>query len=231
MSLYFVVCIGRSGSKWLSGLLDQAEGHTCAHEEGDPRDKVTPQPWTPFPIRRWLGRDSYGEVNGMLRYHLSAQALGAEMEIPQRVYLRRDPLDIIASWMTQGRRDESELSATCHEVMWHASNLRAWALASQSRIVDVEGLWDSREATQELVDWLLPGGGLEVTSEMMRATNAGNRRARNAWAWTPDRRAVASRAAARVGYDLALSGDTAPRGPQGGGERRRQYLATNKPLP
>lgn len=201
MSHYFVVCIGRSGSLWLSRLLDRAEGHHCAHEEGDPRDKVVPQPWSPFPIYRWHGKDSYGEVNGMLRYHLSPQCLGREMEIARRVYLRRSPLDIVASWMTQGRRHESELSATCHEVLWHAANLARWAEVSHSRVVDVEDLWASREATQALVDWLLPGDRLPVTEAMMRPANAGDRRAREAWTWTPERLAVVRRATARVGYD------------------------------
>lgn len=199
MSHYCIVCIGRSGSKWLSGLLDQAEGHRCAHEEGDLRNKVVPQPWTPFPVERWLRKDSYGEVNGMLRYHLSAQCLGREMEIPRRVYLRRNPLDIIASWMTQGRREESELSAACHEVLWHAANLAGWAELSGSPVVDVETLWASRKETQALVDWLVGEESLHVTAEMMRPVNAGNRRTREAWAWTPERLAVARRAAERVG--------------------------------
>lgn len=206
MSHYFVACIGRSGSKWLSGLLDRAEGHECAHEAGDTRSKVVPQPWTPFPVERWQGKDSYGEVNGMLRYHLSSQCLGREMEIARRVYLRRNPLDIIASWITQGRRDESELSATCHEVLWHAGNLAGWAEASGSLTADVEDLWASQEETQALADWLLGEERLHVTAEMMRPANSGNRLAREAWVWTPWRMEIARRAAGRVGFDVDLLG-------------------------
>jgi len=202
MSRYFVACIGRSGSLWLQSILSQAPGHECRHEEMDTRSKVIPQPWTPFPVARWAGGASYGEVSGMLRYHLSAQCLGREMEIPSRVYLRRAPLDIIASWMTQGRRDESELAATCHEVLSHAANLAGWAEASESAIVEAEGLWRSRPQLQRLVDGL--GLELTVTDEMMPARNTGNVRARQAWGWTDDRIAIARRAAERVGFDATL---------------------------
>lgn len=203
MTPFFVVCIGRSGSMWLSRLLDTADGWSVAHEEKDPRNKVVPQPWTPFPVERFA--PCYGEVNGMLRYHLSAQCLGREMEIPRRVYLRRDPLDIVASWMTTGHRAESELSATCHEVLWHSVNLAGWAALSQSRVVEAEDLWASREATQMLAEWLMPSSGIVVLEEMMSRANGGDRRAREAWSWTPERLSVARCAAERVGYADPIS--------------------------
>lgn len=198
MSQYFIACIGRSGSLWLQSILSRAEGHECRHEETDLRSKVIPQPWTPFPLIRWSGKETYGEVSGMLRYHLSHQALGLEMKIGKRAYLRRDPRDIIASWMVQGSREESELSATCHEVLWHAANLRAWAAVSDSTILSVERLWSDIDQLQKLVDWLeLP---LRVTEEMMTPRNTGNAAARKAWVWTDERLAILHRAAERVGY-------------------------------
>lgn len=196
---YFIAAIGRSGTCWLARLLDGAAGHTCAHEEGDTRSKTIPQPWTPFPLDRWMGRESYGEVNGMLRYHLSGQHLGREMEIEKRLYLRRAPLDIIASWMTQGSRPEEDLSATAAEVLWHARNLEVWAWVSGSPVMDVETLWADRARVQGLVDWL--GLDLQVTPEMMRPANGGDRARREAWIWTEARLATVRRAAARVGYD------------------------------
>lgn len=204
MSHYFIVCIGRSGSLWLQSILARATWHECRHEELDLRSKVIPQPWTPFPLHRWEGKESYGEVNGMLRYHLSAQCLGLEMSIDKRIYLRRQPRDIIASWMTQGRRDESELSATSHEVLWHARNLTDWAEASGTPIVEVERLWSDRAQVQMLVDWL--GLDLQVTHEMMVARNTGNVAARQAWEWTDERVRVLHRAAERVGYKSTLLG-------------------------
>lgn len=201
MSKYFIVAIGRSGTLWLSDILAQAAGHECHHEEMDPRSKVIPQPWSPFPLDRWRERESYGEVNGMLRYHLSAQFLGLEMEIEKRIYLRRDPQDIIASWMTQGSRHESELSATCHEVLWHAANLAAWADVSHSHVIEVESVWGNKERLQSLVNLL--GLDLQVTDSMLVPCNTGNARARQSWVWTPDRLGIASMAAERVGYGLS----------------------------
>ena len=195
---YFIVAIGRSGTYWLSKLLGLAEEHICAHEGGDLRSKVIPQPWTPFPLERWVGKESYGEVSGMLRYHLSGQRLGSEMEINKRAYLRRDPLDIIASWMNQGNRNEEELSATASEVLWHAANLESWAALSGSPVIDVETLWGSTERTQSLVDWL--GIDLKVTDEMMLPTNTFARH-RERWAWTGSRLDTARNSATRMGYD------------------------------
>lgn len=202
MSKYFVVAIGRSGTVWLSDLLNQAEGHQCAHESGDPRSKVIPQPWTPFPVSRWMDRESYGEVNGMLRYHLSGQHLGLEMGFAplKRVYLRRDPMAIIASWMQQSGRDLAELSATCHEVLWHAANLDAWARLSGSRIIDVESLWQSKAATQAFVDSL--GLRLTVTDEMMQIKNARPSTAPIRFQWDEASLATALKTAARVGYQV-----------------------------
>lgn len=204
MSKYFIAAIGRSGTKWLAELLNQAEGHTCLHEAGDRRSKVIPQPWTPFPVDRWADKASYGECSGMLRYHLSGQHLGPEMELgdTHRIYLRRDPLDIISSWMDKGARDASELSATCHEVLWHAANLDAWATLSSSRIVDVETLWASKAAIQELVDSL--GLALTVTDEMMVAKNARPSGGPLRFAWDAPALAIAEKAAGRVGYFYAL---------------------------
>jgi hypothetical protein len=205
MSKYFIVAIGRSGTLWLSDLLHQANGHTCLHESGDTRSKAIPQPWTPFPMERWLYEDSYGEVNGMLRYHLSGQYLGPEMEFESshRVYLRRDPMRIIASWMQQSNRDITELSATCHEVLWHAANLDAWARLSGSRIIDVENLWRSREVTQTFVDSL--GLDLIVTDEMMQIKNARPAHIPVRFQWDHAGLAIAEKSAQRVGYPYSLT--------------------------
>lgn len=199
MSQFFVVCIGRSGSTWLSTLLG------CPHESGDTRSKVIPQPWTPFPLERWGDNPDYGEVNGMLRYHLSSQHVGQEVQIKKRVYLSRDPLDIIRSWMYsstlyKSMRQEDDLSATAQEVLWHANNLSGWAKSSKSLEIRVEDLWGSVDKTQLLVDYLLGEGFLEVTDDMMKPKNQNPSHHNLRWEWTPERLQVVQRAANRVGY-------------------------------
>lgn len=199
MSHFFVVCIGRSGSKWLSNILG------CPHENKDHRSKVIPQPWTPFPLHRWRESPDYGEVNGMLRYHLSAQHLGDEMMIGKRVYLCREPLDIIASWMRLGgvpnsRRTHADLSATAQEVLWHSANLDGWAKASLSLKIRSEDLWCSVTDTQDLVDHLLGPGKVKVTEEMLIPQNITPRLLKEGWGWTQERLETVQRAADRVGY-------------------------------
>lgn len=199
---YFVVGIGRSGTTWLSQVLDSAPGWTCGHEPVDPRSKVIPYAHSPFPLERFLARgEQYGECHGMLRYHLSVGDIGPEMAIMRRVYLRRHPLDIVASWMCGGNRTADELSATCHEVFWQANNLRRWAAMTCSRIVDAETLWSDRAELQELVDWL--GLPLTVAAEHMHPVNALPPDRRDVFEWTPDRIALARKTAARVGLPTA----------------------------
>lgn len=159
---FFVVAIGHSGTMWLSRVLG------CQHEEPDPRDKTIPHPWTPFPLERfWAGGSNYGEVNGMLRYHLSAQHPGRERLIPRRAFLRRDPQRIIASWMNDELgRGPDELASVCWEVLWHYQNLTGWASADPAvRVVDLETLSSDPQALRGFSAWL--GREVEIGPETL----------------------------------------------------------------
>lgn len=160
---FFVTAIGHSGTMWLAHVLG------CEHEAPDPRPKHLPHPWTPFPVERfWRGGPDYGEVNGMLRYHLSGQYPGRERLIPRRAWLRRDARAIIASWMNDDLdREEWELASVCHEVLWHYHNLERWAAADPgARVVDLETLSTDLDALREFAAWLGHRGQIEA--EAMR---------------------------------------------------------------
>lgn len=160
---FFVAAIGHSGTMWLARVLG------CPHEEPDPRDKVIPHPWTPFPVERfWQGGPGYGEVNGMLRYHLSAQHAGCERLIPRRAWLRRNPRAIIESWMNDElSRGPDELASVCFEVLWHWKNLTSWAAADPGvRVVDLETITSDAEALGDFAAWL--GREIEIGPETMR---------------------------------------------------------------
>lgn len=203
---YFITGLGRSGTTWLAGILDSPKSWTCAHEEVDERSKVIPHPFSPFPLGRFeeAGRN-YGECHGMLRYHLSADCIGPEMRVPRRVYLRRDPLDLVASWM-HATRAPYELSATCFEIFWHAANLDKWARRSGSKVLDVEQLWASSEQVTSLAKWL--GVPVTVTREMMPPVNA-TPEADRKFEWTPHHLEVARRVASRVGFGAVVERATA----------------------
>jgi hypothetical protein len=160
---FFITGIGHSGTMWLARVLG------CPHESPDPRNKAIWHPWTPFPVERfWAAGADYGEVNGMLRYHLSAQHPGRERLIPRRAWLRRDPRAIIASWMDDELvRGPDELAAVCGEVLWHYRNLTAWAAADPgARVIDLETLSTDPAALGELASWL--GREIEVGPDTMR---------------------------------------------------------------
>jgi len=147
---FFVTGIGHSGTMWLAKVLD------CPHESPDPRSVVIPHPYTPFPVERfWKGGDGYGEVNGMLRYHLSAQYPGKERLIPRRAFIRRDPKKIIASWMNDElQRKPWELASVCFEVLWHFKNLSEWAENDPGAVVfDLDAIGSHPARLAEVLQW------------------------------------------------------------------------------
>ncbi len=190
---FFVTGIGHSGTMWLAHVLG------CAHEDPDPRPKNIPHPWSPFPVERfWAGGPDYGEVNGMLRYHLSAQHPGRERLIPRRAWLRRDPRAIIASWMNDElERPEWELACVCHEVLWHYHNLEGWAAADGSvRVVDLEALSADLEAVREFAAWLGHRGS--IGPEALRPYRPTPEH-RKRFQWGPQEERILQTVAARVG--------------------------------
>lgn len=191
---FFVTCIGHSGSRWLANLLG------CEHETPDARDKVLWQPWTPFPVERFWGRDEdYGEVNGMLRYHLSGQYAGRERLVPRRAWLRRDPRAIIASWMDDELgRGPDELASVCYEVLWHWRNLSEWARNDEgARVVDLERISTDAEALREFADWL--GREITVDAEAMRPHGA-TPEVRKRFRWDERAKKTMKTVAERVGF-------------------------------
>lgn len=191
---FFVVAIGHSGTRWLSNLL------ASAHEENDTRNKAVWQPWTPFPVERfWAAGENYGEVNGMLRYHLSAQHSGRERLIPRRAWLRRNPRDIVASWMNDElHRGPNELASVCYEVLWHFRNLRGWAANDSGvRVVDLEVISADAAALGEFASWL--GREIEVTPQMLRP-HGQTPPARRRFQWGEQETATLRTVAERVGF-------------------------------
>lgn len=175
---FFVVGIGRSGTTWLSSVLNQSPTHHCAHEEADDRSPSVALPWSPFPAERFLeAGPNYGECHGMLRYHLSSGVSnGKEKLIPRRAWLVRDTKDVIASWMQRDGRTRDELSAVCYEVLWQEHNLRQWAASDPDvRVIKMETLASSVDSLQRFIDWLEID--LRIGSDDLGAQNA-----------TPDRR-------------------------------------------
>ncbi len=85
--LFFIVGMGRSGTRWLSDLFDLAEGCAAYHEAPGDRDALVRAYWSPRQARRYLrgrrerliasrilrrGCHTYGEVNSLLRHHVDA---------------------------------------------------------------------------------------------------------------------------------------------------------------
>jgi len=151
---FFIATIGRSGSTWLSKVLNRSATHTVLHEEADSRDPGFIHPHSPFPIERFA-RPKYGEVHGFLRYHLSANMPGAERLVPRRGLLTRNTRDLITSWMNRDKRTIPELSAVIFEVTTQQRLLEAWANSDpEVRRFKLEELTTRLESLEDLCNWL-----------------------------------------------------------------------------
>lgn len=199
---FFVTGIGHSGTMWLAKVLG------CPHETPDARCKVTPHAWSPFPVERfWAGGQDYGEVNGMLRYHLSAQFRGMERLIPRRAWLRRNPKAIIRSWMNDSvKRKPWELPFVCFEVLWHYRNLSEWvAIDKDAKVFDLETISTNPLRLAEACEWL---GRPKIvkTADLVPVRPTPKE---NQWfEWGKDELEVFRTIAARVGLTAAVEGAT-----------------------
>lgn len=169
MSRYFVTGVGRSGTTWLAKTLAEASGQPCHHEPVAGLNTRVPHAYSPFPVERWKGED-YGECHGLLRYQLSPEFLGPEMQIPHRAVIFRDAREVIASWMSSTYWGEELFPCVCHEVLTGMDRLYRWAALSEAEVYHVKHLWADLDYFRMLCDTL----GLSChLAELPSAANAG----------------------------------------------------------
>ena len=151
---FFVATIGRSGSSWLSAILNQSKTHQVVHEEVDDRDPMFVHQFSEFPIERF-NKPKYGEVHGFLRYHLSGGFTGVEKLIPRRVLMLRDTKDVIKSWMNRDNRTRDELAAVIFEVTTAERLLIDWARSDTDvRVFEFDQLTQNLSTLKDLCSWL-----------------------------------------------------------------------------
>jgi hypothetical protein len=166
---FWVAGIGRSGTLWLSWLLDQSPTHTCRHEAADPHTIISPDYFSDFPVQRWSG-GNYGECHGHLLRYLSPERPGREREIPRRAVLMRDTRAIVRSWMCRDGHCEDDIGWVTRRVSDLQRKLMHYAESDAAcRVVWLDDLTASIRAAQDFTDWL--GIGLRVTPEMLKPRN------------------------------------------------------------
>jgi hypothetical protein len=85
---------GRSGTKWLSSLMNRSNIWEVQHEPGGPSDErrmVEKDRLVPKSIQERFNSDNYGEVNSRLRWIVD------KIDVEKRGVIIRDPIDIWAS--------------------------------------------------------------------------------------------------------------------------------------
>jgi hypothetical protein len=120
--LFFIVGMGRSGTKFLSLLLDRIPGCSVYHEVESDRDALIDAYWYPEKAGRYIDtrrnrliaarilRDrakTYGEVNSYLRFHVDALRSRGSLKI---LHLVRDGRAVVQSLMNRNsfkRKDEN----------------------------------------------------------------------------------------------------------------------------
>lgn len=120
---FFITGLGRSGTKYLSSVLDRSRRYHVIHEWRVPRTPFQDTNLTHFPIWRFylarhpLGdlRSGYGEVNSYLRRTIHPDRVGPEAAIEKRGIILRDPRDIVSSAMNRRGRTAADFPALCED--------------------------------------------------------------------------------------------------------------------
>ena len=127
--------------------------------------------------------------------------MGPEILIQKRAILQRDPRRVIASWMNRDNRRIDELSAVCYEVLLQRRILQEWAMATESRILELSEISSSSKSLQELVSWI--GIDYEVRDSDLLPQNANDNGRRNIWFhWDQESERVMQTTAFRQGVDV-----------------------------
>jgi len=200
---FFIATMGRSGSVWLSKVLNKSETHTVLHEEADPRQPSHVMSYTPFPLERF-DQPNYGEVHGMLRYSLSADVVGLEYLIQKRGLLLRDIRPTIASWMNRENRNLDELSAVIFEVMTQRRLLEMWAESDKEvRTFRLEEVGSNIGALRDLCNWLEIG--YSPVREDLTPVNANPRPENVKFEWNDEAESLLQRIAKRQHYEGVIT--------------------------
>jgi len=109
---FFITGLGRSGTKFLSKILNKSPKYRVIHEWHMPIPGFKDHKMKRFPFFRFvlfsslfkIQNKGYGEVNSYLRFGLDPAYVGLEKYIEKKAIIKRAPEDVIASVMNRGGR-------------------------------------------------------------------------------------------------------------------------------
>jgi hypothetical protein len=94
---FAVTAMGRSGTQFLSHVLDSSPTRTVKHEP-------IPGFHSLAQVQQRFNRSNYGEVNSFLRFQLFA------LDVKNKAVIVRDPMQIFASMYNRGKDDIAHLN-------------------------------------------------------------------------------------------------------------------------
>lgn len=167
-NVFFVLGVGRSGTKFLAKLLDQDETATvlhepvradfqavvAAHESGESASRYISgfRKKKIYCLARARGTRTYGEVNSALRFH--ARALGESIPDVKLMHLARDGRDVVRSIMGRGHYTDDRIGHHSISPTEDDPLFRAWD--DMTRFERVCWLWaDGNRRVREQVAQLV----------------------------------------------------------------------------
>ena len=138
MSTFLVTGMGRSGTKFLTNLLNRSPSWTVRHEPGGLADFGRPASAIQA---RFSGACKYGEVNSVIRHQ------APDLEVDVKAVLLRDPRDV---WLSMAnRRDRRDWNATLDEYERTAATLQRLVLAG-AFVIDFHAITHRVTAVQDV---------------------------------------------------------------------------------
>lgn len=158
---FWITGNGRSGTVWLSNLIDSSRSHKCRHELADRHKSWSFQYWSPFPIERWQDKSLrkpktyYGECHGHIRHYLAPGHIGSERQVNRRAVLLRSPRDLIVSHMNRHNKSMYDLPWVMKSVFDIQRHLITYAMWDRgTRVIWMEDITKNLKRLQGLLNWL-----------------------------------------------------------------------------
>jgi len=153
MDNFAITGMGRSGTKFLAGLLNRAVGWTVEHEPHPGFQSLQE-------VVKRFDKSNYGEVNSYLRYQILS------IPVSFRAVILRDPRDIFHSMYNRGKPDLERLN----EVL---VSLDSTLSSGKVSIISFSKMTSDRDYLKSLIDDI--GLKIELPLDLSRV-NASNRK-------------------------------------------------------
>jgi len=145
---FLVTGFGRSGTEFLSRIMDRSEIWSVPHEprEGFDSEEFFKGAWIPEQILRDFDRDYYGEVNSRLRFYLF------RLPVKKAGIIARDPKEIFLSVMNR-KKYHKIYKEMIDSILFSLNIFADYSNKFSPLIIDFEKMVSDKEYLERTLRW------------------------------------------------------------------------------